>query len=108
MRLLLIFFILSSFLLQAQSIKWMTFGEALKAQKKNPKKISLNYSEIIQEQLPFKLTNGQKKALSDINLDLQSAKRMFRIIQGDVGSGKTIVSLMAIINTIWYYWQYFV
>ena len=45
-------------------------------------------------------TNSQKQVLSEINLDLQSAKRMFRIIQGDVGSGKTIVSLLAIINTI--------
>ena len=42
MRFLLIFFILSSFLLQAQNIKWMTFGEALKAQKKNPKKILID------------------------------------------------------------------
>ena len=50
--------------------------------------------------LPFKLTNSQKKVLLDINLDLQSPKRMFRIIQGDVGSGKTIVSLLAIINTV--------
>ena len=68
--------------------------------KKNPKKISKNFSEIIQNNLPFKLTNSQKKVLLDINLDLQSPKRMFRIIQGDVGSGKTIVSLLAIINTV--------
>ena len=42
MRFLLILFILSCFLLQAQNIKWMTFGEALKAQKKNPKKILID------------------------------------------------------------------
>ena len=68
--------------------------------KKNPKKISKNFSEIIQNNLPFKLTNSQKKVLLDINLDLQSPKRMFRIIQGDVGSGKTIVSLLSILNVI--------
>ena len=68
--------------------------------KKTPKKFSNDFSKIIQKKLPFKLTNSQKKVLSDINFDLQSAKRMFRIIQGDVGSGKTIVSLLAIINTI--------
>ena len=50
--------------------------------------------------MPFKLTRSQRKVLDEINLDLMSDNRMFRIIQGDVGSGKTIVSLMAIINII--------
>ena len=50
--------------------------------------------------MPFKLTNGQIKALKDINYDLKSNNRMFRIIQGDVGSGKTIVSLLSIANVI--------
>ena len=50
--------------------------------------------------LPFQLTSDQKKVLSEINSDLLSGNRMFRIIQGDVGSGKTIVSLLAIINVI--------
>ena len=50
--------------------------------------------------LPFKLTSGQLKCLDEINFDLKSAKRMFRIIQGDVGSGKTIVSLLSIANVI--------
>ena len=68
--------------------------------KKTPKKFNLIFSEIVQKKLSFELTNSQKKVLSDINSDLQSGKRMFRIIQGDVGSGKTIVSLLAIINTI--------
>ena len=38
--------------------------------------------------------------LNEINKDLKSNKRMFRIIQGDVGSGKTIVSLLSIANVI--------
>ena len=38
--------------------------------------------------------------LEEINFDLRSDKRMFRIIQGDVGSGKTIVSLLSISNVI--------
>ena len=50
--------------------------------------------------LPFELTNSQKKVLTEINFDLMSNFRMFRIIQGDVGSGKTIVSLLSIINII--------
>ncbi len=50
--------------------------------------------------LPFKLTNSQKKVLDEINNDLKSEKRMFRIIQGDVGSGKTIVALLSSLNII--------
>lgn len=45
--------------------------------------------------LPFSLTEGQKLALNDIYLDLASEDRMSRLLQGDVGSGKTVVALMA-------------
>lgn len=45
--------------------------------------------------LPFKLTNDQKNVLEEIRLDLNSEKRMNRLLQGDVGSGKTIVSIIA-------------
>ena len=68
--------------------------------KKIPKKFDDADSKTIIEKLPFELTNSQKKVLEEINLDLMSHDRMFRIIQGDVGSGKTIVSLLAIINAI--------
>ena len=50
--------------------------------------------------MPFKLTSSQINVLNEINSDLTSDNRMFRIVQGDVGSGKTIVSLLAIINVI--------
>ena len=68
--------------------------------KKLPKKFDKKYSESIIEKLPFKLTDSQKNVLAEINLDLMSNYRMFRIIQGDVGSGKTIVSLLAIVNVL--------
>ncbi len=68
--------------------------------KKSPKKFNSNYSNFIIKHLPFKLTNSQKKVFSEINSDLQSNSRMFRIIQGDVGSGKTIVSLLSVLNVI--------
>ena len=55
-------------------------------------------SKKIIKHLPFVLTNSQKKVLEEINFDLKSNTRMFRIIQGDVGSGKTIVSLLSIAN----------
>lgn len=52
--------------------------------------------------LPYKLTSGQKKVLKDITGDMQNGKSVNRLIQGDVGSGKTIVSiilsLVAVLN----------
>ncbi|MFL2887214.1 MAG: ATP-dependent DNA helicase RecG [Candidatus Pelagibacter sp.] len=58
--------------------------------------IKLNYIK----KLKFELTNDQKNAIKDIERDLNSKERMFRLIQGDVGSGKTIVSLISALNTI--------
>jgi ATP-dependent DNA helicase RecG len=45
--------------------------------------------------LPFKLTGGQRAAIADINADLGKPERMLRLLQGDVGSGKTVVALLA-------------
>ena len=67
---------------------------------KTPKKIIKIKSKFIEKELPFKLTTSQQKVLLEINHDISSKKRMFRILQGDVGSGKTIVSLLAISNVI--------
>lgn len=47
-------------------------------------------------QLPFKLTPAQQAAWQDISLDMQDKKPMHRILQGDVGSGKTVVSALAL------------
>ena len=55
---------------------------------------------IIKEKINFKLTNDQLKSIEQINLDLRSNKKMFRLLQGDVGSGKTIVSLITSLNVI--------
>ncbi len=67
---------------------------------KSPKKFSEKKSNDFKKKLPFNLTRSQENVLKEINKDLSSEKRMFRIVQGDVGSGKTIVSLLAIINII--------
>ncbi len=50
--------------------------------------------------LNFNLTNDQNNALENINKDLSSKSKMFRLLQGDVGSGKTIVSLISALNVI--------
>ena len=67
---------------------------------KKKKKFKNIISDKIINKLPYQLTIGQKNAIAEINNDLTSNKRMFRILQGDVGSGKTIVSLVAISNVI--------
>ncbi|MBR2219765.1 MAG: ATP-dependent DNA helicase RecG, partial [Phascolarctobacterium sp.] len=46
--------------------------------------------------LPFELTPAQKQAWLDISLDMQDVKPMHRILQGDVGSGKTVISALAL------------
>ena len=48
----------------------------------------------------YLLTNDQIKTLKEINTDLCSSTKMFRLLQGDVGSGKTIVSLLSAFNSI--------
>lgn len=52
------------------------------------------------ESLPFTLTHGQKTVLKDIYNDQNSTARMMRLLQGDVGSGKTAVALFAMIHTV--------
>jgi ATP-dependent DNA helicase RecG len=50
--------------------------------------------------LPFKLTGAQTRALGEIDADLASPNRMLRLLQGDVGSGKTVVALLALASAV--------
>jgi len=68
--------------------------------KKKAKIFSSEKQKSIIKKLAFSLTNDQKKTLDEINNDLISTNKMFRLLQGDVGSGKTIVSLIAAYNTV--------
>ncbi len=72
----------------------------IKKVKKDIKKFIGTYSVQLIKSLPYNLTNGQKKVIDEINSDLKSQSRMFRILQGDVGSGKTIVAIIAGLNCI--------
>lgn len=51
--------------------------------------------------LPYRLTNAQRKVWEEIASDMASVTTMSRLVQGDVGSGKTIVAVLALLNTAW-------
>ncbi|MDR3598229.1 ATP-dependent DNA helicase RecG [Clostridium sp.] len=71
--------------------------------KKNKNGIYFEWAKelgILKETLPFPLTNAQTRVIRDILRDQKSNFSMNRLIQGDVGSGKTIVALIAIFNVI--------
>lgn len=51
------------------------------------------------EKLPFSLTNGQKSAWTEVKKNMSGKGLMSRLIQGDVGSGKTIIAVLALMNT---------
>ena len=76
-----------------------TIRAKIKKIKKDEKKFK-DQKNIITKALNLNLTNDQNNAIEKINIDLKSKNRMFRLLQGDVGSGKTIVSIIAAINTI--------
>ena len=72
----------------------------IKKIKKTKKKFDIKRQGEIISKLDFSLTNDQTKTLNEINKDLCSDNKMFRLLQGDVGSGKTIVALLSAFNTI--------
>ena len=72
----------------------------IKKIKKKKKILDKTKQNNIIKKLQFVLTNDQRKTLEEINNDLSSSNKMFRLLQGDVGSGKTIVSLLAAYNTV--------
>lgn len=60
-------------------------------------RVGTYFNRFYKELLPFNLTEAQKRVLRDIHTDTCSGNQMNRLIQGDVGSGKTIVALMAML-----------
>ena len=63
-------------------------------------KVGEYFNTFYKEYLPFELTGAQKRVLKEIRLDTASGHQMNRLLQGDVGSGKTIVALLAMLLAI--------
>jgi len=63
-------------------------------------KVGAVFNEFYSQYLPFDLTNAQKVVLKEIRTDVASNAHMNRLLQGDVGSGKTIVALLAMLLAI--------
>ena len=64
------------------------------------KEVGDNFNNLYNEVLPFDLTGAQKRVLKDIRKDVASGFHMNRLVQGDVGSGKTLVALMTMLLAI--------
>jgi ATP-dependent DNA helicase RecG len=60
-------------------------------------KIGESFNGFYQEKLPFELTGAQKRVLKEIRNDVRTGQQMNRLLQGDVGSGKTLVALMSML-----------
>ncbi len=87
--------ILSNFLISS------SIRRKIKKIKKTKKKFDDQPINSVIKKINFKLTKDQLSSIKDINNDLKSDRKMFRLLQGDVGSGKTIVSLIATLNVIY-------
>ncbi len=81
--------LISKNLLYKQKIKGFNFD-----------KVGTLFKTFYERHLPFELTNAQKRVIKEIRADLGSNAQMNRLLQGDVGSGKTIVALMTMLLAI--------
>ncbi len=81
--------LISKKLLRKQKIKGMPFD-----------KVGEHFNSFFKNHLPFELTNAQKRVIKEIRNDMGSNAQMNRLLQGDVGSGKTIVALMCMLLAI--------
>ncbi|WP_431121321.1 ATP-dependent DNA helicase RecG [Flagellimonas flava] len=81
--------LISKKLIRKQKIRGLPFDQ-----------VGIKFNTFFEHHLPFELTNAQKKVIKEIRNDLGSNAQMNRLLQGDVGSGKTIVALMCMLLAI--------
>ena len=74
--------------------------KAVRSKKKIKKVFSSIIADKVIKNFPYSLNKKQKQILNEINNDIKSDNRMFRLLQGDVGSGKTILAIAAAANVI--------
>lgn len=85
---------------------YLQLGFLQRRQKLNKDRVSASFApegKLIaefQKLLPFKLTNAQQRVVNEITRDLQSSTPMNRLVQGDVGAGKTVVAVFAILAAV--------
>ncbi len=87
------------FLLQLKALQKKWYWQNIDSHEQKAIKIDPGIQEFLKN-LPFELTRAQQKSLREILEDLQKPYPMTRLLQGDVGSGKTVVAAAAILNTI--------
>ncbi len=81
--------LISKKMLRKQKIKGFNFDQ-----------VGEHFNDFYKNHLPFELTNAQKRVIKEIRADLGSNAQMNRLLQGDVGSGKTIVAMMTMLLAI--------
>ncbi len=72
----------------------------IKARQARPRGVAGNLAREFLARLPFTLTSSQKKVLGEIKHDLETASPMNRLLQGDVGSGKTVIAIAAMLRAV--------
>lgn len=88
------------FLLQLGALKRKYFWQRISEKDKKQIPQNLDLIKKFVQKLPFELTNGQKKALTEILNDCEKPYPMSRLLEGDVGSGKTIVAAIAVRSVV--------
>ena len=86
--------------LAAQKLNLLRIKARRKTQKSSIFSIDENLPSKLIESLDFKLTGAQLRCIGEINKDLSSSQPMLRLLQGDVGSGKTIVAVFILLQAI--------